>query len=83
MEADEDRPEAVEATTVVPGTESAVISSEEEIVRRRNKWNGMKLAAEAEGDVDEDDDPEEDEVRSFDINGAPCGSQCKSILIHL
>ena len=35
-------------------------------MRRRNKWNGMKLAAEAEGDVDEDDDLEEDEVRSVD-----------------
>ena len=34
-------------------------------MRRRNKWNGMKLAAEAEGDVDEDD-LEEDEVRSVD-----------------
>ena len=74
MEADEDRPEAVEATTVVPGTEGqspGLISSEEENVRMRNKWNGMKLAAEAEEDVDEDDDdeddPEEDEVRSFDI----------------
>ena len=65
MEADEDRSEAVEATTVVPGTElvPAVISSEEEKVRVRNKWNGMKLAAEAEEDLDEDDDPDEDEVR--------------------
>ena len=35
-------------------------------MRRRNKWNGMKLAAEAEGDADEDDDLEEDEVRSVD-----------------
>ena len=66
MEADDDRPEAVEATTVVPGTDSVDISRSEveERVRRRNKWNGMKLAAEAEGDVDEDDDdPDEDEVR--------------------
>ena len=79
MEADEDRPEAVEATTVVPGTDSAVISSEEEIVRRRNKWNGMKLAAEAEGDVDEDDDPEEDEVRSFDVAQLPLESLSKNV----
>ena len=67
METDEDRPETVEATTVVPGSDprmSGEREEEEERVRRRNKWNGMKLAAEAEGDADEDDDLEEDEVRS-------------------
>ena len=68
MEADEDRHEAVEATTTVPGSdprsgERAEEEKEEERVRRRNKWNGMKLAAEAEGD---EDDLEEDEVRSVD-----------------
>ena len=69
MEANEDRHEAVEATTTVPGSDprsgERAEEEEEERVRRRNKWNGMKLAAEAEGDVDEDD-LEEDEVRSVD-----------------
>ena len=47
---------------------------EEEIVRKRNKWNGLKLAAEAEEDDEADPDEDEDEVRSFDTNGAHCGS---------
>ena len=84
MEADEDRSEAVEATTVVPGTDlvPAVISSEEEKVRVRNKWNGMKLAAEAEEDLDEDDDPDEDEVRSFDIALAPPECLSKTVPVE-
>ena len=50
-------------------------------MRKRNKWNGLKLAAEAE--EDDEADPDEDEVRAFDINAAPCGSQCMSSLLNL